>query len=321
VAEGEELEYAWISSDPAINPTFESDPVKAQTAEFDVPVSVSMGNVFKVECRIEDACTGALTILPLDFIVVGAPVVQSIVGTADGSPLHFDPFFATNLVLPGDDITLTATAEIMDLSLCNEKGIHPGLQWDWTELTGSTPIITPEFNPLPVPNEMSAVKFIVPAASNGTEYSFRCTVSDRCNGISDTETEMFTVIIPPQASLTSVKRNSTTVGPNPGTGRYEVLPNDVVEIRVTATASSDSTFCEERGVSTSPPVRYTWSNPLNMLVLNYSQVPSTGWCDLLFVVPSNAPPSAVDLTCTAQDMCNELTSQVRVPFRVLEDGG
>jgi hypothetical protein len=320
VAQGQELEYAWATSIPAINPTFDSDPAKAKTVDFDVPVSVSAGDSFNVECTIEDVCTGVSTILPLEFIVVGAPEIKTLSGTADGSPLHFDPFFATNLVLPGDDITLTATAEIMDPSLCDEKGIHPGLLWEWDELIGSIPSITPEFKPFPLPNETSVAKFIVPAASNGTEYSLQCKVSDQCNGLSDIELEHFTVIVPPQAGLASVKRNSATVTADPGTGRYEVLPGDVIEIRVTATAASNSTFCGQRGVSASPPVRYTWTNPLNLLVLNYSQEPGTGWCDLLVVVPSSAPPSAADLRCTVEDLCNGLTAGVQVPFRVLEDG-
>lgn len=321
VPEGEELHYIWHSEAPEINLSFDEDPAKAVSADFDIPVWLPIGDTFPVQCEVRDACTQTVSMATFDFIVVGAPRITSFSPTANEFPLEYDPFFDDYEVLPADEIVLSAVAEVMDDKLCDSKGIHPDLLWDWKELTDSEPIIAPDFDPLPEPNNTSSIEFVVPAVDNGTEYAFECTVTDRCNSLTDEETARFLVIVHPEATLTSVERNSEVIGPAPETGRYEVQASDTVKVRVTASAASSSGFCQERGVSHSPPILYSWSDSWEYLSLNYHPTPSVDYCDVVFVVPENAPPVEAELLCRVKDMCNELITEVRVPFEVVEGNG
>jgi hypothetical protein len=321
VAEGDELLYIWNSPTTEIDLAFDEDPTEARIADFDVPIQLPIGDIFRVECEIRDACTGTASSATFRFIVVGAPQITSLAPSANDAPLAYDPFFDTYEVLPADKVVLTAGAEVMDDALCDSKGIHPDLLWDWQELTGSNPSVVPEFEPLPIPNDTSSIEFVVPAAENGTEYEFRCIVTDRCNSLTDRETARFLVIVPPEAALTFVECNSEIISPAPKSGRYEIQAGDTVRVRVTASAASSSSFCQERGVSHSPPVLYDCSDPWNLLVLNYHPTPSLEYCDVVFVVPENAPPLEASLSCRIEDLCNELVTELEVPFEVVETGG
>jgi hypothetical protein len=318
VAEGDELEYVWSTTNTTVKLTFESNPTHADSAEFAVPASMSPGDTFPIQCRIEDACTETIATSSFNFIVVGAPRIENLSGTANGASLAFDPYFDDYLVLPGDKVILTATAEVLDQDLCESKGIHPDLSWKWEELSGSTPAIAPDFEPQPVPNDISTIEFVIPVATNGTQYAFQCTVTDRCNGLVDSEIARFLVIVPPTASLLSVQRNANVIQPNPANGRYEVQASDSIQIRAGGAAASTTTFCHERGISASPPVQYYWTNPWDLLTLNYQAVPATAYCDLMFIVPANAVPYDVNMHCRVKDLCNDLAVELTVPFRIVE---
>lgn len=317
VPDGEELRYEWSSPWPDINLSYDQDPTRADSVDFDIPVTIDWGETFDIICRVVDRCTLTSTSQIFRFVAVGQPRITSLTGTANWESLVYDPFFDTYKVQPTDEIILTARGIIRDDNLCNAKGISPDLEWLWEELTPSLPVIEPEFDPLPILNDTSVIQFIVPAAANGTQYEFRCTVTDRCNGLTDTETADFLVIIPPVAGLTSVQASSVLIEPATDSGKYEVQPGALMEIRVTGSAYSQTEFCEARGISASPPVQYFWENPWDLLVLNYDSFPSVGYCDLLFVVPWDTPPIDVNLHCRVKDLCNGLVTQVVVPFRVL----
>ncbi len=317
VPEGDELDYEWSSSFIVIDLTHGQNPNHATTADFDIPLTISIGDAFQVECRIGDECTGSSVVSTFKFRVVGSPKILSLTGTVDAVDLSYDPYFDNYEVLPGNEIVLTAVGLLMDDELCDAKGIHPYLQWTWEETKGSSPKLGPQFDPLPSENDRSVIEFVVPAASNGTEYAFRCEATDRCNGLSDSETASFVVIVPPEVSIAFVQRGTTPIEPEPESGRYEVQPGDTVTVRIAAQAKSDTSFCEARGISHAPPLRYCWQNPWHFLVLNYDSYPVEEYSDLVFIVPGYTPLMDADLICVVQDMCNELATQITVPLRVV----
>lgn len=320
VPSGDELAYIWSSSYLPINLSYNQDPARADSADFDIPTAIEPGDTFTVDCLIRDRCTGTESTATMRFIAVAAPEITSIEGTANGINLTYDPYFDTNLVLPEDEIILTATGMVMDDLLCDAKGIHPDLEWNWTETSGSSPVVSPEYDPRPVPNETSMIEFVVPAAQNGTDYSFRCTLTDRCNSLADVENINFMVIVPPQAELTFVQRGANDIQPAQDSGRYEVSPGDVIKVRITGTAASGTSFCEARGISIEPPVEYFWLNPWDeILIFNYEQRPSTDYSDMVMVVPDYAPAMDAELICRVTDICNDLSADVSVPFRIIED--
>ncbi len=319
VPDGDELKYEWSGTFPDINLSFEQDSHIAITADFDIPMTVDISDTFEVECLITDECTGEMTHVVFNFIVVGTPQIISLSGTANGINLSYDPYFDNYEVIPADEVIMRATGLAMDPGLCDAKGIHPDLEWIWEETTGSTPALDPEFDPLPVPNDESAIEFVVPAALNGTRYSFKCTANDRCNGLSDSETANFLVIVPPVAEITYLLVNSIQANPAPDSGRYEVAPGDIITIRITSEAKSKSDFCEARGIDDSPPLNYYWENEWGeLLVLNYEVSPEELYSDLVFVVPGNAPAIDQDMVCRVTDICNDLFTEVVVPLRVIE---
>jgi hypothetical protein len=318
INEGDELKYSWSSTDPTIELSAGFDPTQAKMVDFTVPVSISVGTKFSINCRIEDACTGTVSNAEYKLLIVGAPEITSLTGTANGAGLVFDPYFDNYEVQPGDKIILTATGDIMDDTLCDSKGINPDLMWGWKELSGTKPAINPEYETLPFQNSVSTIEFVIPVVSNGTKYSFEAKVTDRCNLLTDSMKANFVVIVGPVASVTYVKSGSETITPSPENGRYEIHANDTVEIRITADAASESAFCTQRGISLSPPVQYSWSNPGNALVLNYPVTPDTLFSDLIFVVPFDAPHYEVDMHCVVTDLCNGLTTELTLPFKVIE---
>ena len=316
----DKLEYIWSSSYSPINLSYNEDPTRADTADFDIPDAITVGDTFSIECLVRDRCTSTVSRATARFIAVGLPDLSCITGTANDINLNYDPYFDTNLVLPGDEIILTAYGTVMDGGLCDMKGISPDLEWNWTETTDSIPVIAPEYNSLPIPNTSSMIEFVVPAALNGVQYTFRCTATDRCNGLTDVETINFLVIVPPLAELTFVQRGTSLIYPAQDSGRYEVNAGDVLTIRITGDAASGVSFCEDRGVSIAPPVQYLWPNPWeDVLVFNYDRVPSAEYSDLVFVIPGNAPAMDTELLCRVTDICNELFTEISVPFRILED--
>ncbi len=318
VEDGEELTYVWTSSTSAINLTFNQDPTIASVADFDIPITLAAGQTFDVTCVITDECTGTSTLQEFIFVVVSAPRITSLTGTANLEALVFDPYFDHYLVMHTDEIILTTEALVMDGSLCDAKGINPDLQYLWEELNGSTPAITPEFDPLPVPNDVSYMDFVVPSALNGVEYKFQCTVTDRCNGLTDVESMTLMVIVPPDVELTHVLSGITEITPSLFSERYEVNEGETITIRLTTSPMSSAGFCEARGITMIPPVQYYWENPWNLLELFYEELPETEYTDLLFLVPANAPPDYdVNMYCRVKDLCNELVTEVYVPFTIL----
>jgi hypothetical protein len=321
VEESEELSYRWTSTRTDINLTFGENEFIADDADFDIPVTIAAGETFNVTCSITDNCTGTVTDSTYKFIVVAEPVITSIKGTSNGINLDYDSFFDLFQVQPKDEVVFTGYAILTDSGLCDAKGISPGLQWDWQETTGTKPTLNPEFEPLPVPNGESTIDFKVPAVENGTKYNFHTTVTDRCNSLTDEDDSTFMVIVPPDVEYTFVEVNSIIVNPSATTGRYEIYPGDTIRIRVTGTQMSDSSFCQERGIGGLPSLKYEWDNPYDLLNLNYIPVPSLEHSDLIFVVPDNIPPLEMDLTGRITDQCNELVTQMMVPFEVLEPTG
>jgi hypothetical protein len=90
-------------------------------------------------------------------------------------------------------------------------------------------------------------------------------------------------------------------------------------IRVTATSASSAGFCTARGVSLDPPLQYYFELPWDdMPVLNYDAFPSVGYCDLEFIVPWYAPALDANLRCRVRDLCNELGTEIIIPFRVVQ---
>ncbi len=318
VSTGDEIAYAWQSSFSVINLSFDQDPTRAYRADFDIPVTVGIGDTFMVSCDVLDRCTGTETRVDFRFYVVAPPRITSLGGTANGISLTFDPYFDNYEVLPADKVVLTATALVGDEFLCDLKGISPELEWTWEELTGSTPAIAPWYDPLPVPYDTSTIEFVVPAALNGTEYSFRCSIADRCNGLTDTETADFLVIVPPDAEIAHVMAGTAFVTPSQETGRYRIGAGDLVTIRVTAAAKSSAGFCEARGISRTPPVQYYWVNPWeDVIYFNYQELPDEEYCDLVVLVPTYVHAMEIDLTCRVKDICNELVTEVVVPIEVI----
>jgi len=318
VPEGDELRYEWSSSYSPINLSHDQDPPRASVARFDIPAPISVGDTFQIVCDIVDACTGTASSAIFRFRVVGKPGITSLDANSGGNPSEYDPYFDTYVVRHGQEIILTASGETLDADLCDLKGISPDLEWSWEELGGSIPSLAPQYNPFPVPNSRSTIQFVVPAASNGTEYSLECTLTDRCNGLTDSEIVRFLVIVPPDARITFVKRGTTEISPSQDSGRYEVGRGDTVTVRITSDAKSGTGFCEARGVSMSPPVQYYWIDPWgDLLILNYEAFPTETYSDLVIVVPAYAPPMNVNLTCRVKDLCNKLVTQISVPFRIL----
>jgi len=318
VEEGEELTYVWTSSTSAINLTSDQDPTLASVADFDIPITLSAGQTFYINCVVTDECTGTSTTQEFQFIVVMEPRITDLTGTADGTDLIFDPYFDLFEVMHTEEIVLTANALVMDGSLCDAKGINPDLEYLWEELNGSIPAISPQFIPLPVPNDVSFIDFVVPSALNGTEYEFQCTVTDRCNGLTDVESITLMVIVPPDVDITHVLRGTTEITPSLFCERYEVNEGDTVTIRLTTEIKSNSSFCEARGITSSPPVMYYWDNPWDILELYYEDYPEVEYSDLLFMVPTGVPPDFdVTMRCRVKDLCNELVTVVAVPFRIL----
>ncbi len=318
VADGEELVYQWDSSIAEINLTYNEFPSRAVAADFDVPMDVMPGQIFTVECLVRDMCSGTSTTVSCRFIAVHPPRITSLDGTQNGGPLLYDPFFDVNETIPGDEIILTATGMVLDPNLCDSKGIDPDLLWDWLEINESIPALAPSFDPTPIPNDSSTIEFVTPAALSGTVYRFQCTITDRCNGLTDSEATAFLVIVHPIAELSFVEQNSVVIEPEIATGRFHVFAGDTVRIRVWGSAASGTGFCEARGVSQSPPLEYWFSNPWDVLILNYDPLPSEEHCDLELVVPGYAPQVDADLTCRVTDLCNELVTELVIPFRVVE---
>jgi hypothetical protein len=319
IKENEELLYAWDSNLADIGLTCDEFPARASIAQFDVPSILMIGHTWSVTCLVTDACTGTTTLVTCRFIIVGAPRITGIDCTVNGQPLIMNAFFDTFEVQPGDGVIVTADGLVMDDQLCDSKGISPDLLWHWEETNGATPAINPVYNPLPVPNDSSRFEFVIPAASNGTEYRFLCTLTDRCNELTDTETASFTVIVPPDIDLTYVQRSSVELEPSIETGKYHVSPGDHMVIRVTATSASSAGFCTARGVSLDPPLQYYFELPWDdMPVLNYDAFPSVGYCDLEFIVPWYAPALDANLRCRVRDLCNELGTEIIIPFRVVQ---
>lgn len=317
IVDGEELEFTWTSTRDDINLSFDENPIAATSADFDIPLTISYGEKFQVQCRIRDRCTNVSTYATFFFTVVGAPVISSFGGTSNGLNLSFDPYFDTYEVLPADKIIMAAAGLVMDDPLCDSKGIHPDLQWNWAELTGTIPKLEPEYDPVPELNDTSSIEFVIPAVANGSKYRFRCTVTDRCNGLTDIENANFLVIVPPTASATSVKVGTTQITPSTSSGRYEVKPNDEITIRITGSGESSASFCAERGIGSVPALLYSWENPFDILILSYEAYPNVLYSDLVFVLPFYTPDMDRNLTCTVTDVCNGLSTQVVVPFRVL----
>jgi hypothetical protein len=318
VAEGKELLYSWNCANPSVELSSDLDPTIASIARFTVSGPIQAGTIFDIEGRIEDACTGTSVTRTYSFIVIEAPRITSLTGTANGVNLTYDTYFDTYTAVPGDKVVLTATAESKDENLCVSKGISPVLDWSWEETNGTIPVIAPDFEQYPTPYNMSSIDFVVPVAPNGTEYVFKCTVLDRCCGLEDFELARLMIIVPPTATIDFVHLNMWPAIPALLSGRYEVRANDRLDIRVSALEASDTAFCGARGISIDPPIQYTWSNPWNMLVLDYDSVPSTAYCDLSFYVPSEVVPVEVDLHCVVKDLCNGLTGEVVLPFSVIE---
>lgn len=317
VPDGNELSYIWSSTFEGINLTTDDDAFTASEAEFDIPINVGTGATFIVECTAKDECVGLTALRSFNFLVIGEPEITSIGGTANGQLLTYDPYFDHYVVLRGDEIIFSATAEIQDSSLCQAKGISPEIRWSWDEISGNSPAIVPDFEPFPVNINRSEIEFIIPAALNGTEYSFQCTVTDQCNGLTDRETRDFIVIVHPVITLTSVMKDSTTINPTPSHGRYEISPGDQVTVRMTGTPASKTSFCEARGISLSPPLMYSWNDFGDFVILNYDAVPDTAFSDLVFVVPDLTQSFNMEMTCTVKDLCNELESFAVVRFRVI----
>lgn len=316
---GEELEYNWSSSLTDINLTFDEFPARAVQAEFDIPLTLIPGHTFLVECLVTDVCTDTSTMVAAAFIVVGAPRILGIEGSLTLGDLQFNTFFDTYEVLPGDEVLLEATGMVRDGGLCDIKGISPDLLWDWKETNNSIPVIVPEFDPIPVPNDVSRLEFVTPAALNGTRYDFLCTLTDRCNELTDTETVDFTVIVPPTAELTYVHMSTVEVELSIESGRYHVQRGVLLEIRVTGTSASETSFCETRGVSMDPPVQYGFYLPweIDYPVLVYDRFPSTGYTDLELIIPVWSPLMDVNLRCRVRDLCNNIAVEIIIPFRII----
>jgi len=320
VESGEELFYEWVTSYDAINLSYGQDPFNATEVNFDIPVLIVEGDTFQVTCMVTDECTGTFTNVDFRFIVVGAPRITELSGTADLLPLYYDPYFDTYEVLPGNEVIVTAVGEIMDENLCEMKGITPDFLWQWQEITGSLPVIDPEYNPFPIPNHESTIEFVVPSAVNGTEYRFDVNVTDMCNGLSDADYANFLVIVKPHAVLTHVLVNTYGIEPSTESGRYEVYPGNNIRIRITGAARSDTTFCADRGIESDPPLRYTWNEPFDEYVtFNYDAIPAEEYCDLEFIVPPSAPPMELNLRCRVLDLCNGLETEVVVPVEIMDD--
>ena len=317
IKDNEELLYSWETSHSSIELDYDEFPPRASKAEFNVPSVIPTGGKWSVTCTVTDACAGTEVKATFRFIVVAAPKITGIDCTVNGNIATENPYFDTYEVLPGDKVILIAYGVVMDDSLCDSKGIHPDLLWNWKETNKSTPSISPIYEPIPNPNDRSRFEFVVPAASNGTKYNFVCTLTDRCNELTDTGTANFTVIVPPSAVLTSVKRDSTNLSANIETGKYHVSPGDHMIIRISAASASSSSFCTTRGVSQNPPLYYDFILPWeNVPVLNYNPMPSSDYCDLEFIIPSYTPPLDADLGCVVTDLCNELVAEIVIPFRV-----
>jgi len=319
---GDELKYEWYSSQSgAINLTYDQDPTVAVVADFDISSGIAVSDRFEIECLVTDQCTGETTLASFNFIVVGAPEILSLTGTANGNDLIYDLYFDHYPVLHTDEIILRAMSDVKHPGLCDMKGIDPDLEWSWTETGGGSPELVPEFDPLPVPNDEVSIEFVIPAAENGVIYSFDCSITDRCNGLGDSDYINLLVIVPPVAELEYVQVGVSLVYPSPDTGRYEVEAGDTVKIRILGSAASDVTFCTDRGITNEPPLRYMWENPWDdVVVFNYEMQPVEEYSELVLVVPSIAPPMEVDLVCVVTDICNELVSYVVVPLEVVESG-
>ncbi|MCK4720599.1 hypothetical protein KAU08_08060 [bacterium] len=314
---GNELRYTWSSTYEGINLTHSDDPFNAPSANFDIPITIGVSATFRIDCIVTDECVGLETTQSFDFLIIGKPEITSIGGTANGELLTYDPYFDHYIVLPGDEIILGATGIVQDSSLCIVKGISPDIEWLWQETTGFTPEISPEFEPFPENNGKSEIEFVAPAADNGTRYSFLCTVTDQCNGLTDQESRDFLVIVHPQVELTSVLIWTSEITPSPVYGRYEISPGNKVTVNLTGTAESSTNFCEARGISQSPPLMYAWNDLGDLVVLNYDPTPSTAATDLVFVVPEVSFPFNLNMTCVVKDLCNELESDITVKFRIV----
>jgi len=322
VEEGDELTYSWSSANPAINLSFDQAPTLASSVEFDIPNAIFVSDIFDVECLITDQCSQEQTLAVFSFIIVGAPEITSLTGTADGFSMFYDPYFDNYPVLPGDEIVLSALANVKHPGLCDMKGISPALEWLWEETSESMPGIVPVYDPLPVPNDESQIEFIVPAAENGAQYTINCIITDQCNNLMDAESVDLLVIIPPVAEIDWVKRNlSVEIDPSVESGRYEVMPGDTISVRIAGSAASGTSFCSARGVTDSTPLEYYWENLwTSVITLNYETNPDTEYSDLVFIVPSIAQKLEVSLRCRITDICNGLSTTVTVPFEVIYTG-
>lgn len=322
VEEGEELTYVWTSTNQAINLSFDQDPALAVSADFDISKGINVADTFKIECFITDQCTGEQTLVEYWFIVVGAPDIISFTGTADDINMPYDPYFDNYPVLHGNEIILTVIVNVKHPGLCDMKGISPDLAWVWEETSNSVPSLVPDYYPLPNPNHESSIEFVIPAALNGTEYSFDCNITDQCNGLTDSQSVDILVIVPPEGEIGWVEKSpGGVVTLSPETGRYDVDTGDMVTIRIRGTVFSDTTFCAARGINDVPPLRYSWDNPWpDEIVFNYNPQPILTYSDMTIVVPDINQSLDIDLRCTLTDICNELYTDVIVPLTINVSG-
>lgn len=312
------LHHIWDANDEDINISGDPDPVDNTTVYFDVPDAFKAGNNWIVTLTVLDTCSGAETVRELRFLTVEPPIITTSTVIHNGYEVEFNLYSGFYEVQPGGFDEMVVNAENADPTICSWKGYILTRQYSWIQTLSSTPAPDLVYETLPEENFRSRLTFIVPAADNGTEYNFRLTVTDRCNGLSTSNDYPFLVTVPPSLDDVEILEGSSAATYNEITGHYEVSRGSIIKVTQSASSNCTSSFCIDRGYELEESLEYSWEEELEMFDFVYEPVPiPNGSSTIYFIIPNGTLGQTDTLTVRVTDRCNDLSTSEDFIFEVI----